>query len=60
MPAERTGLVKENYLWKVLLRRGSTKEGLYYHCPIGAYDVDLFMLTWGPMVYLLSILLSIL
>ena len=22
MPAEQTGLVKENYMWKVLLRRG--------------------------------------
>jgi golgi-specific brefeldin A-resistance guanine nucleotide exchange factor 1 len=28
MPAEQTGLVKENYLWKVLLRRGETNEGL--------------------------------
>lgn len=28
MPAEQTGLVKENYLWKVLLKRGDTNEGM--------------------------------
>ena len=27
MPAEQTGLVKENYLWKVLLKRGTLPEG---------------------------------
>ena len=27
MPAEQTGLVKENYSWKVLLKRGSLPEG---------------------------------
>ncbi|XP_058806216.1 Golgi-specific brefeldin A-resistance guanine nucleotide exchange factor 1-like [Phymastichus coffea] len=29
MPAEQTGLVKENYLWKCLLRRGVSPESLY-------------------------------
>ena len=29
MPAEQTGLVKENYLWKCLLRRGTCPESLY-------------------------------
>lgn len=29
MPAERTGLVKEDYLWKVLLRRGMGPEGVF-------------------------------
>lgn len=49
MPAEQTGLVRENYLWKVLLRRGQTKEeqfklsgGTYF------YDQKLFELIWGP------------
>ena len=35
MPAEQTGLVKENYLWKVLLRKGASKEGVYLHVPPG-------------------------
>lgn len=54
MPAERKGIVKENYLWKVLLRRGATKEGVYLHCPSGIYDLELFMVTWGPLVAALS------
>nr|XP_033335671.1 Golgi-specific brefeldin A-resistance guanine nucleotide exchange factor 1 [Megalopta genalis] len=29
MPAEQTGLVKSNYLWKVLLRRGAGPESVY-------------------------------
>lgn len=29
MPAEQTGLVKENYMWKVLLRRGVGAESVY-------------------------------
>lgn len=29
MPAEHTGIVRENYLWKVLLKRGASSEGRY-------------------------------
>lgn len=54
MPSEHTGIVKENYLWKVLLRRGGTKEGLFTHCPTGIFDHDLFTLIWGPNVAALS------
>lgn len=54
MPAEQTGLVKENYLWKVLLRRGAGKDGIYYHAPNGLYDHDLFSLIWGPVISALS------
>ncbi|XP_056018280.1 Golgi-specific brefeldin A-resistance guanine nucleotide exchange factor 1-like isoform X3 [Ostrea edulis] len=54
MPAEHTGLVKENYLWKVLLRRGTTKDGLFLHVPSGSFDHDLFTLIWGPTVAALS------
>lgn len=56
MPAEQTGLVKENYLWKVMLRRGVTSKGQYL-CPTtdeGLYDHDLFSLSWGPIVAALS------
>ncbi|XP_042856225.1 Golgi-specific brefeldin A-resistance guanine nucleotide exchange factor 1-like isoform X2 [Penaeus japonicus] len=55
MPAEQTGLVRENYLWKMLLRRGQTKEGLY---ALGnedtSFDRDLFALCWGPTIASLS------
>lgn len=54
MPAEQTGLVKENYLWKVLLRRGNSKDGIYVHVSSGSYDTDLFTLIWGPIVAALS------
>lgn len=54
MPAEHTGIVRENYLWKVLLRRGVSKDGLYIHVPNGAFDYDLFSLIWGPTVAALS------
>ncbi|KAK3091515.1 hypothetical protein FSP39_020408 [Pinctada imbricata] len=54
MPAEHTGLVRENYLWKVLLRRGTTKDGSFMHLPSGSFDHDLFTLIWGPTVAALS------
>ncbi|GMS87930.1 hypothetical protein PENTCL1PPCAC_10105, partial [Pristionchus entomophagus] len=54
MPAEQTGLVKENYLWKVLLRRGETSEGSFTHAPTGWNDQDLFALIWGPAIAALS------
>ncbi|KAJ9591988.1 hypothetical protein L9F63_001500, partial [Diploptera punctata] len=54
MPAEQTGLVKENYLWKVLLRRGASKDGIFIHAPNGLFDHDLFSLIWGPTVAALS------
>lgn len=54
MPAEQTGLVKENYLWKILLRRGMSPEGVFIHVPTGTFDRDLFSLVWGPTVAALS------
>ncbi|KAK9505516.1 hypothetical protein O3M35_009555 [Rhynocoris fuscipes] len=54
MPAEQTGAVKENYLWKVLLRRGNSKDGIYIHSANGLLDHDLFSLIWGPTVTALS------
>ncbi|GIY37714.1 golgi-specific brefeldin A-resistance guanine nucleotide exchange factor 1 [Caerostris darwini] len=54
MPAEQTGIVRENYLWKVLLRRGNTKDGKFMHTPNGLFDHDLFSLIWGPTVAALS------
>ncbi|CAB3401302.1 unnamed protein product [Caenorhabditis bovis] len=54
MPAEQKGIVKENYDWKVLLRRGETEEGVFYHAPNGWNDHDLFAVCWGPAVAALS------
>ncbi|MFH4973909.1 hypothetical protein AB6A40_000618 [Gnathostoma spinigerum] len=54
MPAEQVGVIKENYLWKVLLRRGETKEGEFIHVPAGWNDHDLFAIIWGPATAALS------
>ncbi|KAM3606518.1 uncharacterized protein V6R79_017763 [Siganus canaliculatus] len=54
MPDEQTGLVKENYVWSVLLHRGATSEGVFLHLPPSSYDHDLFTMTWGPTIAALS------
>ncbi|XP_032397828.1 Golgi-specific brefeldin A-resistance guanine nucleotide exchange factor 1 isoform X2 [Etheostoma spectabile] len=54
MPDEQTGLVKDNYVWSVLLHRGATPEGVFLHLPAGSYDHDLFTMTWGPTIAALS------
>lgn len=54
MPAEQTGIVKENYLWKVLLKKGESGEGLFFHCPVGWNDHDLFTIIWGSATAALS------
>ncbi|XP_015114906.1 Golgi-specific brefeldin A-resistance guanine nucleotide exchange factor 1 [Diachasma alloeum] len=52
MPAEQTGLVKENYLWKVLLRRGSSPESVYLKVGNeGEFvDKDLAERAWAPII----------
>lgn len=54
MPAEQTGIVKENYQWKVLLRRGLTADGIFNHVQDCAYDKELFNIIWGPSLSALS------
>lgn len=54
MPSEHSGLVKENYLWKVLLRKGTSKDGLYYHVNDKVYDNELYQLIYGSIVAALS------
>ncbi|CAL9688281.1 unnamed protein product [Knipowitschia caucasica] len=54
MPDEQTGLVKENYVWSVLLHRGSSPEGLFLRVPQGRYDHELFSMIWGPTIAALS------
>lgn len=54
MPAEHDGIVKENYLWKVLLRKGTSKDGVYLHVNGGKFDYELFQLIYAPIVSALS------
>lgn len=61
MPAEQTGLVKENYLWKCVLKRGaesssseSSSSSDFIMAPNGYFDHDLFSIIWGPTVAALS------
>lgn len=54
MPAERSGKIKENYEWKVLLRRAGTPEGKYIYGIGSSFDQDLFLIIWGPTVAALS------
>ena len=51
MPAEQSGLVKENYLWKCALKRGMEVSLL---SPKVMFDHDLFTIIWGPAVAALS------
>ena len=53
MPAEQVGLVKENYLWRQLLRRAET-EGDFLQIDNGSFDHNLFQLSWGSAVAALS------
>ncbi|XP_064536174.1 Golgi-specific brefeldin A-resistance guanine nucleotide exchange factor 1 isoform X1 [Drosophila montana] len=54
MPAEQTGLVRENYLWKMLLRRGATHDGYFHYVNDAAYDVQIFNIVWGASLSALS------
>ncbi|KAH8386199.1 hypothetical protein KR200_001021 [Drosophila serrata] len=54
MPAEQTGLVRENYLWKVLLRRGGTHDGNFHYVHDASYDVEIFNIVWGASLSALS------
>lgn len=54
MPAEQTGIVRENYLWKVLLRRGVGKDGQFNSVYDASYDKELFQIIWGSTLSALS------
>ncbi|EDW47538.1 Golgi-specific brefeldin A-resistance guanine nucleotide exchange factor 1 isoform X1 [Drosophila sechellia] len=54
MPAEQTGLVRENYQWKVLLRRGDTHDGHFHYVHDASYDVEIFNIVWGASLSALS------
>ncbi|CAD5221044.1 unnamed protein product [Bursaphelenchus xylophilus] len=54
MPAEQTGAVRENYMWKVLMKRSESSEGTYIVARLGCNDRDLFNTVWGPATAALS------
>ncbi|CAF0877301.1 unnamed protein product [Brachionus calyciflorus] len=54
MPAEHTGALRDNYLWKLLIRRGATSEALYIHAPAGSYNQEIFNIVWGQTISALS------
>ncbi|VDN11499.1 unnamed protein product, partial [Dibothriocephalus latus] len=55
MPSEQTGTVRENYLWKCLVRRSEHSSFTQFlHIPPGSFDADLFTMIWGPSVSALS------
>ena len=39
---------------QVLLRRGTTKDGVYIHAPNGLFDHDIFHLAWAPTISALN------
>jgi len=54
MPDEHTGVVRENYKWKVLLHRSASPEGTFLPVSSSEFDQDLFLLVWGPAIAALS------
>lgn len=52
MPAEQTGLVKENYLWKCLLRRGASPESVYKKVGNSGdfIDRELIQRAWASII----------
>ncbi|CAF3875585.1 unnamed protein product [Rotaria sp. Silwood2] len=54
MPTEHTGLVRESYLWKLMLKRSITIGDKFFHVPTGSYNHDIFTLIWGQTMAALS------
>lgn len=54
MPTEHTGLVRESYLWKLMLKRSVTIGEKFFHVPTGSYNHEIFSLIWGQTMAALS------
>ena len=54
MPAEHTGALRDNYMWKLLIRRQCTSDAMYVHAPAGSYNQDIFNIVWGQTIPALS------
>lgn len=55
MPAEQTGIVKENYLWKCLLRRSGSPESVYCKIEDSSefLDKELVQRAWASIISVL-------
>jgi brefeldin A-resistance guanine nucleotide exchange factor 1 len=58
MPAEHTGALRDNYLWKILIRRDrkidTASSVCYIHAPAGSYNQEIFNIVWGQTISALS------
>lgn len=54
MPSEHTGAVRDNYLWKLVIRRSATPDSRYIHAPTGSYNQEIFNIVWGQTISALS------
>jgi brefeldin A-resistance guanine nucleotide exchange factor 1 len=54
MPTEQTGLIRESFLWKLILKRSVTIGDKFLHVPTGSYNYDIFTLLWGQTMAALS------
>jgi brefeldin A-resistance guanine nucleotide exchange factor 1 len=58
MPAEHTGALRDNYLWKMLIRRDRKTDpasgDAYIHAPAGSYNQEIFNIVWGQTISALS------
>jgi len=56
LPWEQEGPIKEDYMWREMLRKESTSEGVY----LQMQDVwnELFSVLWSPVVTSLSIIFN--
>ena len=50
MPAEHKGLLRDNYLWKVLIRRGRTPDSIFIHASACSYNHEIFNIVWGQTI----------
>lgn len=52
MPAEHTGLVKENYLWKCLLKRSAGPQGVFIKVGNNSEFIDRESVerAWAPII----------
>lgn len=54
MPSEHTGALRDNYLWKLVIRRSATADARYVHAPTGSYNQEIFNIVWGQTISALS------
>lgn len=58
VPTEQSGPVRDNYLWQMLLIRGSGAEGIYYHSCDPVYMELIFKFSCKSIINILSVMLE--